>query len=219
MKIIAVNGSPRRKGNTATLLEYALEGAASAGAKTRLVHLSRLRFTGCVSCFACKRRGGKSYGRCKIKDDLADLLARIEKADALIVGSPIYFGTTTGLTRSFFERLLFPYLAYTDPPSSVFPRKIATGLIYTMGTTEDQFRSVGLDRALSADRLLFELVFGTAESLYSFDTVQFKDYSKFVADSFDPERKVKHRQEVFPKDCQRAFEMGSLFVRGAGQAD
>ncbi len=60
MRIIALNGSPRKRGNTATLLEHALKGAASAGAKTRLVHLARLKYTGCVSCFACKRRGARA---------------------------------------------------------------------------------------------------------------------------------------------------------------
>jgi len=214
MRILAINGSPRKKGNTATLLEQALKGAASKGAKTLLVQLSRLKFTGCVSCFACKRRKGKSYGRCKIKDDLTKVLVGIEKADALILGSPIYFGTTTAATRAFLERLLFPWLAYTDPPSSVFPKKIRTGLIYTMGTTEKQFHSVGLDRILSADRLLFEMVFGSAETLCSFDTVQFKDYSKYVADSFDPKKKAKHRKEVFPKDCKKAFEMGAKLASG-----
>ena len=214
MRVLAVNGSPRKKGNTATLLEHAMKGAASKGAKTRLVQLSRLKFTGCVSCFACKRRKGKSYGRCKIKDGLTKVLAGIEKADALILGSPIYFGTTTALTRAFLERLLFPWLAYTDPPSSVFPKKIRTGLIYTMGTTEPQFRSVGLNRILSADRLLFEIVFGSAEMLCSFDAAQFKDYSKYVADSLDPKRKEKHRKEVFPKDCKEAFKMGAKLASG-----
>ena len=60
MKVIAVNGSPRKKWNTATLLERALEGAASKGAETELVHLYDLDFKGCVSCFACKMIDGPS---------------------------------------------------------------------------------------------------------------------------------------------------------------
>jgi multimeric flavodoxin WrbA len=54
MKAIGVNGSPRKKWNTATLLKKALEGAASEGAKTGLVHLYDLDYKGCISCFACK---------------------------------------------------------------------------------------------------------------------------------------------------------------------
>jgi len=127
LKVIAVNGSPRKKWNTAILLEKALEGAASAGAKTEAVHLYDLSFKGCVSCFACKIVGGKSYGRCAVKDDLEPLLEEAAMSDALILGSPIYFGSVTGEMRSFMERLLFPYLAYTSPPRSLFPRTIDTG--------------------------------------------------------------------------------------------
>ncbi|MCO5381118.1 MAG: flavodoxin family protein [Methanosarcina barkeri] len=57
MKVIAINGSPRKKWNTATLLEKALEGAVSEGAETEIIHLYDLNFKGCTSCFACKLKG------------------------------------------------------------------------------------------------------------------------------------------------------------------
>jgi multimeric flavodoxin WrbA len=79
MKVIAFNGSPRKKWNTATLLEKALEGAASQGAETELIHLYDLNFRGCKSCFACKTKGGASYGRCAEKDDLAPILKGLGK--------------------------------------------------------------------------------------------------------------------------------------------
>lgn len=60
MKVMAFNGSPREKRNTAILLNSALEGAASKGAETELVHLYNLNFKGCSSCFACKLKDGKS---------------------------------------------------------------------------------------------------------------------------------------------------------------
>ena len=123
MKVMAVNGSPRKTWNTATLLKKALKGAASQGADTELIHLYDLNFNGCISCFACKIRGGKSYGRCAVKDGLAPILKKIEAADALILGSPIYFGNVSGEMRSFMERLLFPYFTYTDPAAVAFPQK------------------------------------------------------------------------------------------------
>ena len=70
MKVIAFNSSPRRDWNTAMLLRRALEGAESLGAETKLVHLNDLSFRGCQSCFACKARGGKSYGKCAVRDEL-----------------------------------------------------------------------------------------------------------------------------------------------------
>ena len=115
MKVIAFNGSPRKKWNTATLLAKALEGAASQGAGTELFHLYDLDFKGCISCFACKTKGGKSYGRCAVEDDLRPILKKVLKADAIILGSPIYFGTVSGEMRSFMERLLFPFRPYADP--------------------------------------------------------------------------------------------------------
>src|SRR5664279_2077769 len=124
MLTIAMNGSPRKKWNTATLLEKALAGAASHGAETELMHLYDLNYKGCISCFACKTIGGESYGRCAVQDDLTGIFSNIEQADAVILGSPIYFGAVSGEMKSFLERLLFPYSTYTDPPGSLFPGKI-----------------------------------------------------------------------------------------------
>ncbi len=56
-------------------------------------------------------------------------------------------------------------------------------------------------------------IFGYSESLYSTDTYQFDDYSKYVSDRFDPAEKAKRRAEVFPLDCEKAFEMGKKFVK------
>ncbi len=87
MKVLAVNGSPRKTWNTATLLAKVLEGAESEGARTEMVHLGDLRFSGCVSCFACKLRGGESYGRCAVRDDLRPVLESVGDVDALVLGS------------------------------------------------------------------------------------------------------------------------------------
>jgi multimeric flavodoxin WrbA len=213
MKMIAVNGSPRKKWNTATLLKKALEGAASLGADTELVHLYDLNFKGCRSCFACKIRGGKSYGRCAAKDDLTPLLKKIESCDALILGAPIYFGTVSGEMRSFMERLMFPYWTYTDPPQCLFPKPIKTAFMYTMNADEEWMKQLGFDRHLRFNERILKMEFGTLETLYCFDTYQFEDYSKVDADRFDPEEKAKRRQEVFPEDCKKAYELGVKLAR------
>jgi multimeric flavodoxin WrbA len=57
MKVMAFNGSPRKKWNTATLLANALKGAVTQGTETELIHLYELNFKGCISCFACKTIG------------------------------------------------------------------------------------------------------------------------------------------------------------------
>jgi len=67
-----------------------------------------------MSCFACKLKGGESFGRCAVNDDLAPVLEEIKSTDAFILGSPIYFGDVTGKMRSFLERLLFPNPIYIN---------------------------------------------------------------------------------------------------------
>ena len=214
MKVIAFNGSPRKKWNTATLLEKALEGAASKGVKTELIHLYDLNYKGCISCFACKTKGGKSYGRCAVKDDLTPVFKKIEKSDAIILGSPIYFGTVSGEMKSFMERLLFPYSTYTDPPGSLFPRKIKTGFIYTMGLTEKMMEKMGYVPYFKRHDMILKRIYGDSEYMCCFDTYQFDDYSKVLATRFDPVKKKQRHEEVFPLDCQKAFEMGVRFTRG-----
>lgn len=70
-KVTVINGSPRKGWNTATLLAHAAEGARSEGATIGWVDLYGLDFKGCRSCFACKTRGGKSYGHCAQRDGLS----------------------------------------------------------------------------------------------------------------------------------------------------
>ncbi len=213
MKAIAVNGSPRKKWNTATLLEKALEGAASEEAKTELIHLYDLNFKGCISCFACKTKNGKSYGKCAVKDELTPVLKKVNEADVIILGSPIYFGTVTGEMRSFMERLLFPLSMYTDPPGSLFSRKVRTAFIHTLNATEQMAGERGFDRHIAENEMWMKRIFGASETLCSYDTLQFEDYSKVYAPCFDPAKKAKVRVEVFPVDCDKAFKMGARLVR------
>lgn len=212
MKVLAFNGSPRKNWNTAILLNKALEGASSQGAETELIHLYDLNYKGCISCFACKTKGGKSYGKCPIPDDLAPIFKKVEEADAVILGSPVYLGRITGEMASFLDRLLFQYSVYTNPPQSLFPKKIPAGFIYTMNVTEEQLKEYGFEQHFIFNENMLRRVFGDAETLSSFDTYQFDDYSKVVAPRFDPEKKAKRRKEEFPNDCKKAFEMGARFV-------
>lgn len=103
MKICAINGSPRKRGNTARLLSWALDGVKNAreDAETELINLYDLSFTGCRSCFSCKRVNGPSYGRCAVKDDLAPVLEKLADADGVILGSPVYLMGLSGMMRCF----------------------------------------------------------------------------------------------------------------------
>lgn len=213
MKVIAINGSPRKKWNTATLLEKALEGAASEGAETKIIHLYDLNFKGCTSCFACKLKNGKSYGKCAMKDELTPVLEKLKNADAVILGSPIYLGNLTGEMRSFMERYIFPYLVYSANPVTLYPKNISVGYIYTMGSKEEHFEFFGFNKVIEVNEVIATKIFGYSESLCSTNTYQFDDYSKYVADIFDLKEKAKIHEEVFPQDCKKAFEMGAGLVK------
>ena len=209
MNIMAFNGSPRKKNwNTVTLLEKALQGAASAGADTELVHLYDLNFSGCISCFSCKKIDRKKDGVCAIQDDLTSVLDRIRDADALIIGTPVYYGAESASTRALIERLCFPYNKYSKDRKSLFPRRIPTALIYTMNVGEELLETLGYDRHFGITKTALESHFGRCEILLSTDTLQFSDYSRYESERFDSEAKIRRHAEVFPEDCRRAFELG-----------
>jgi multimeric flavodoxin WrbA len=215
MKLLAFNGSPRKKWNTATLLEHALKGAKSEGAKTELIHLYDLDYKGCTSCFACKRIGSRSYGHCAVKDDLLPVFKKVGAADAILIGSPIYYAITTGETRCFLERLMFQYSVYDKERSTLFGRKIRTGFIYTAGAKEEMVKEMGFDRNAQLTEMAMARIFGSCESVFVTDTLQFDDYSKYVSTLFDAEEKKKHRDVQFPEDCKKAYELGARLVRKA----
>ena len=210
MRALAFNGSPRKNSTTATLLKKALEGGASQGADIEMFHLNELTIKGCQSCFSCKMRNGESYGKCILIDDMTPIYGKIEEADAFFLGSPIYFGAVTAQAKLFIDRL-FPYLSYEDLSSfSIFPKKISVGLFYTQHIDDPDF----FQSHMEFNEMVFSMLFGKARTLISTDTIHVDDYSKLVADEIEAglERKLKHRKEVFPKDCEKAFHMGVEFL-------
>ena len=216
MKICAINGSPRKRGNTARLLSWALDGVKNAreDAETELINLYDLSFTGCRSCFSCKRVNGPSYGRCAVKDDLAPVLGKLADADGVILGSPVYFMGLSGMMRCFLERWLYPYLVYDAARSSIAPKRMATAMFYTMNVTEEQAGAAGLPALLRPMENFVERIFTRPYVLWCYDTLQFRDYSDYVAPVFDEAHKQQHREECFPMDLKEAFEVGHHMALG-----
>ena len=213
MKVLAFNGSPRKKWNTATMLENALQGAAAEGARTELIHLYDYSFKGCVSCFSCKKIDGRSYGKCAVQDEMTPLLEKVDRADALLLGSPVYFATESAQLRLFMERLLFPKFVYSRETLTLFARKIPTALILTMNVNEEQFVQFGFKPHFDMTKLVMTRVFGSAEVLLATDTYQFKDYAQYESSLYDPDHKARRRREEFPRDCERARDLGVRLAR------
>ena len=110
IKTIILNASPRKNWNTAQLLKSATKGAESAGAEAEYIDLYDLNFTGCRSCMLCKRKDVERC-RCCWKDELSPIIDKVFSADALFIGTPVYFGRPTSRYFAFAERLLFPLRA------------------------------------------------------------------------------------------------------------
>lgn len=218
MRFYAINGSPRKKHNTAILLQRALDGvksAQAAGTQIELIHLYDFAYKPCVSCFQCKLLGGKSYGKCAINDELTPLMEKLAEADGIIFGSPIYLGNITGGMRSFFERFLFQYLVYDAQYSSLSPKRMPTAFIYTMGVPEARMHEFGYLNALKYIEMFLERIFSQPEIMHCCDTYQFDDYKKYKSDAFSEPAKSAHRAKQFPVDCERAFKMGVELFRRA----
>ena len=207
MKTIIINASPRKNMNTAQLLKEAQKGAEAAGAETEYIDLFDYTFTGCRSCLACKRKDSER-NKCFWKDDLSPIVERILAADAVIIGSPIYFGQPTASFRALWERLAFPVLSYDGEPISYYDSKLNVGFIWTMNATCDYYEN-GIKPTLAVTESTAPMFFhGKAESYASLDTLQVKDYSKFAMGAFDPEAKKQRHDTQFPIDMQECFKLG-----------
>ena len=212
MKLIAINGSPRKYWNTARLLEKVVDGARAGGAEADLVHLRDHDFTGCISCFACKRIGAPSYGRCAVRDDIAHLLQRCHEADVVVLGTPFYFGAESAFMRAFMERFWFQYYLYSETKPPLSPKMHACGLIYTMNVPREMMDEYGKTPVVERARQVMEFLFGPCEVLLSCDTLQFDDYSQYDTDIFDEAAKRKRNETVFPEELDAAFNMGINLV-------
>ncbi|HIE27183.1 TPA: flavodoxin family protein [Candidatus Poribacteria bacterium] len=98
-KIIGIAGSPRRDGNSTTLLRQVLQGAEESGAEAQIIYLNDLTFRGCQACDGCV-----DTGECTLKDELTPYYPKLRAADIWILASPVYFDGVSGQTKLFFDR-------------------------------------------------------------------------------------------------------------------
>lgn len=97
--ILAIYGSPRRKGNTSLLLHKAVEGARAAGAQVEEIVLRDLKMSPCLEIYGCKHTG-----RCVIKDDFQSVYDQLSQCQGLILASPIFFYTVSSHTKMLMDR-------------------------------------------------------------------------------------------------------------------
>ena len=101
MNILVLNGSPRKNGNTAAMVEAFKEGAESAGHGVVVKNVGRMKIAGCIACEYCHTKGN---GVCAQKDDMAEVTAELKKADMLVLAAPIYYFTMCGQLQCTIDR-------------------------------------------------------------------------------------------------------------------
>ena len=208
-KIVVVNAGPRKGWNTDTLVTEAARGAADAGAEIERFDLYKLdRYTGCISCFGCKKERFK--GRCILKDGLTSVLDAIRGSDGLIIGSPNYLSEMTASFRALYERLIFQNLTYNAETPCCNERETPVLLIMTSNAPDTAYAPL-----LEGYRQTLSRFVGPTECLVSGDTLQVADYSKLDWEwsIFDPEAKMRRHEEVFPEECRTAYERGAALAR------
>jgi multimeric flavodoxin WrbA len=136
MKVLAVLGSPRSQGNSATLAREVLAGLEAAGAEVRVYELNRLEFQGCQGCGACKAEAEA----CVLEDGFTPIYAALRETDVLLLASPVYFGDLSGQMKCFFDRLYA--LANPDFTSRLSPGKRAVVILTQGAPPEEMFADI-----------------------------------------------------------------------------
>ena len=219
MKAVFINGSPRKNINTAKMLKKAIEGAQSVGAECELINLFDYEFTGCRSCFACKIKNSKTNGVCAIRDSIRPVIEKVQEADIIVIGSPVYFGYPTGQVRNLVERLLFPldtYLVDENGGRVKVPHKpVQTAMIYTMNCPEWLMEKVDYPKLLGFTGEEMGRLYGYNEVYYACDTYQFTDYSRYDVNMFPEEKKRESLEKQFPIDLDNAYALGKRLAERA----
>jgi len=105
MKVLLINGSPRKEGNTAIALEEVAKQLGKEGIESEVVWIGNKPIRGCIACGQCKAKG---LGRCVFDDDICNKISeKFKESNALIVGSPVYYGQPNGALLSIIQRSFF----------------------------------------------------------------------------------------------------------------
>lgn len=102
MKVLIINGSPKANGNTAFALSQMVEVFTEAGVETEIIHVGNQAIRGCIGCASCYKTH-----KCVFDDLVNETAAKLEEADGIVVGSPVYYAAPNGTLLSFLDRLFY----------------------------------------------------------------------------------------------------------------
>ncbi len=189
VNIVAIYGSPRRNGNTSTLLKHAVKGAVEAGAAVEEIVLRDLKMSPCLEIYGCKKDG-----RCAIKDDFQTVYDQLLSSDGLMLASPIFFYSVSAHTKILMDRC-----------QSLWVKKYWIDNV-AVGQWEPKRKGLFLSAGATKGKRLFE---GTLLSIrYFFDVLDMTLWKAFLYRELDFEGDVlKH-----PEYLKETYEAGKAFV-------
>jgi multimeric flavodoxin WrbA len=192
VNVLGIFGSPRRGGNTELLLEEALRGAETEGAKVARLHLSDFTITPCKECHGCD-----TTGNCVVLDDMQKIYPKLLEADVLILASPIFFYGVTAWTKALIDRsqALWSRKYLLKDPSLGKEGKKRKGFFLSVGATKGP--------------RVFEGAILTVK--YFFDVLNADYVGELVFRGIEAKGDIlKH-----PEALRQAFEAGRKLVRNS----
>ena len=113
MKVLLINGSPHENGTTFRALSEVSSALNANGIETEIITVGNKEITGCKACAACVK-----LGKC-VKDDIVnEIIPKIEQADGVVVGSPVYYASLNGTLKSFLDRVFFAKKSFANKPAA-----------------------------------------------------------------------------------------------------
>ena len=195
VKTIVINADPKMKEDTARLLKSAMKGAESAGSKVEYVNLYKLDIRGCMNCSICKTKNKESF-KCYWRDELSPIIEKILNADALLIGSQIFFNEPTSHYRALLERLIFCIVSFNE---HYFKGKVNVGIFYTVLTNKERFEK-SIRPCLKSTEELFKMLNGEVKVYASYKGLKSKKKT---------DEEIKERIEEFDIDLENAFRIGA----------
>ena len=190
MKVLGINGSPRKGGNTDILLDEALKGAESVGCSCEKITLNEIDFSACQEC-----ESPPDNGDCIVNDEMQDVYKKVDKADIIIVASPLFFGSLSAQTKMMIDRFQCRWRA-----------KYVTGMGQHMSAKKKgafiSVSAVDKEKYFNNAATIAKIFFATIDAVYS-------------GELFCPGLEKKGDASKHPEMLKEVFELG----RKLGVAD